>query len=83
METVLMKTANFGIGAYLSAKETVTGLAENAGKGFDDIVKKGTADKGEIAENARKIAADVSSAVNQVQSKVESFVAEIKTKFEN
>jgi hypothetical protein len=83
METVLMKTANFGIGTYLSTKETIFGMLENVGKGFDQIVQKGSTDKGETAENARKVVADVSSAFDQVQSKVDSFVAEIKTRFES
>lgn len=82
METTLMKTANLGIGIYSLAKEAVLDLMDNTGKGFDSIVEKGSTVDSDLAVNTRKLAEDVSNGVADLQSKVDNFVVEVKTRLE-
>ena len=74
----LMKTANFGIGSFLAAKEAVENTISAAGEQLDSVIAKGAADQGEIAENSRKLVTDLSNGVTEVQNKVESFVSDVK-----
>ena len=77
MET-LMKTANFGIGSYMAAKEAVVNTVTAAGETLDNVIAKGAEDKGALAENSRKLITDFSGGVNEVKGKIESFVNDVK-----
>jgi hypothetical protein len=74
----LMKTANFGIGSFLAAKETVTNTVSVAGEKLDDVIAKGAAEQGELAENSRKLVTDLSNGVAEVQGKIEGFVSDVQ-----
>lgn len=77
MET-LMKTANFGIGSYMAAKEVVSNTVTAAGETLDGVIAKGAEDKSELAENSRKLVTDFSGGVNEVKEKIEGFVNDVK-----
>ena len=74
----LMKTANFGIGSFLAAKEAVENTVTAAGEKLDSVIAKGAAEQGELAENSRKLVTDLSNGVADGQGKIEGFVSDVQ-----